>query len=169
VPEAKLYVRTRQIPLPSVTTDRVLRRADGDASNVRAVRLQAAVIASRALRLMTARVLPPARYWADGNPFSPSGPGPVAPGLAPSSTSGGGRRPLAMPDIVLPATTSLERNDLGGSPRDRFVIAMHKAIEPVGNARNDFDIFRDLSRRLGCGTSFAGRRTRPFDAPYLPK
>jgi anaerobic selenocysteine-containing dehydrogenase len=54
-------------------------------------------------------------------------------------------------DIVLPATTSLERNDLGGAPRDRFVIAMHKAIEPVGNARADFDIFRDLSRRLGCG------------------
>ncbi|MBV8239533.1 MAG: molybdopterin-dependent oxidoreductase, partial [Hyphomicrobiales bacterium] len=61
-------------------------------------------------------------------------------------------------DIVLPATTSLERNDLGGSPRDRFVIAMHKAIEPVGNARNDFDIFRDLSRRLGCEKSFVERR-----------
>ncbi|MBV8090178.1 MAG: molybdopterin-dependent oxidoreductase [Alphaproteobacteria bacterium] len=52
-------------------------------------------------------------------------------------------------DIVLPATTPLERNDLGGSPRDRFVITMHKAIEPVGNSRNDFDIFRDLSRLRG--------------------
>jgi biotin/methionine sulfoxide reductase len=61
-------------------------------------------------------------------------------------------------DIVLPATTSLERNDLGGSPRDRFVIAMHKAIEPVSNARNDFDVFRDLSRRLGCEGSFAEGR-----------
>jgi len=61
-------------------------------------------------------------------------------------------------DIVLPATTSLERNDLGGSPRDRFVIAMHKAIEPVGNARNDFDIFFDLSRQLGCEESFAEGR-----------
>jgi len=58
-------------------------------------------------------------------------------------------------DIVLPATTSLERNDLGGSPRDRFVIAMHNAIEPVGKARNDFDIFLDLSRRLGSEQSFA--------------
>ena len=48
-------------------------------------------------------------------------------------------------DIVLPATTSLERNDIGGAPRDRFVIAMHKAIDPVGEARNDFDIFRDLA------------------------
>jgi biotin/methionine sulfoxide reductase len=61
-------------------------------------------------------------------------------------------------DIVLPATTSLERNDLGGARRDRFVIAMHKAIEPVGDARNDFDIFLDLSRRLGCDESFAEGR-----------
>ncbi len=61
-------------------------------------------------------------------------------------------------DIVLPATTSLERNDFGGSPRDRFVIAMHKAIDPVGEARNDFDIFRGLARRLGCADAFAEGR-----------
>jgi molybdopterin guanine dinucleotide-containing S/N-oxide reductase-like protein len=46
-------------------------------------------------------------------------------------------------DIVLPATTSLERNDLGGAPRDRFVIAMHKAIEPVGNASTWLQKFAD--------------------------
>ncbi len=61
-------------------------------------------------------------------------------------------------DIVLPATTSLERNDIGGSPLDRFVIAMQHAIEPVGEARNDFDIFRDLARRLGCEDAFAEGR-----------
>jgi biotin/methionine sulfoxide reductase len=61
-------------------------------------------------------------------------------------------------DIVLPATTSLERNDIGGSPRDRFVIAMHRAIDPVGAARNDFDIFRELARRLGCEEEFAEGR-----------
>jgi biotin/methionine sulfoxide reductase len=61
-------------------------------------------------------------------------------------------------DIVLPATTSLERNDIGGSPRDRFVIAMHQAIDPIGVARNDFDIFYDLARRLGCGEEFAEGR-----------
>ncbi len=61
-------------------------------------------------------------------------------------------------DIVLPATTTLERNDLGCSPRDRFVIAMHKAIDPVGGARNDFDILRDLARRLGCEAAFAEGR-----------
>ncbi|HKS90085.1 MAG TPA: molybdopterin-dependent oxidoreductase [Stellaceae bacterium] len=61
-------------------------------------------------------------------------------------------------DIVLPATTSLERNDIGGSPRDRFVVAMHRAIEPVGEARHDFDIFRELARRLGCEGEFAEGR-----------
>ena len=61
-------------------------------------------------------------------------------------------------DIVLPATTSLERNDIGWPPRDRFVIAMHKAIEPVGEARDDFAIFRDLARRLGCEAAFTEGR-----------
>ncbi len=61
-------------------------------------------------------------------------------------------------DIVLPATTSLERNDIGGSRRDRFVIAMHQAIEPVGEARHDFDIFHALSRRIGCEATFAEGR-----------
>ena len=61
-------------------------------------------------------------------------------------------------DIVLPATTSLERNDLGGSPRDRFVIAMHRAIDPVGEARHDFDILREVASRLGCEAEFTENR-----------
>ncbi|MCB1739146.1 MAG: molybdopterin-dependent oxidoreductase, partial [Gammaproteobacteria bacterium] len=61
-------------------------------------------------------------------------------------------------DIVLPATTSLERNDIGASSRDRFIMAMHKAIEPVGEARNDFDIFRGLARRLGVEQAFTEGR-----------
>jgi biotin/methionine sulfoxide reductase len=61
-------------------------------------------------------------------------------------------------DIVLPATTTLERNDIGCSPRDRFVIAMHKAIDPVGAARDDFAIFLDLAQRLGCAERFAEGR-----------
>lgn len=52
-------------------------------------------------------------------------------------------------DIVLPATTSLERNDVGGSSRDPFILAMHQAIPPVGEARNDYEIFRQLAARLG--------------------
>ena len=61
-------------------------------------------------------------------------------------------------DIVLPATTTLERNDIGASSRDRFIMAMQKAIEPVGEARNDFDIFHDLARRLGFAEGFTEGR-----------
>ncbi len=61
-------------------------------------------------------------------------------------------------DIVLPATTTLERNDIGCAGRDRFVIAMQKAIDPVGQARDDFDIFRSLAERLGCVDAFTQGR-----------
>jgi biotin/methionine sulfoxide reductase len=61
-------------------------------------------------------------------------------------------------DIVLPATTTLERNDVGGSSRDPFILAMHRAIDPVGEARNDFDIFRSLAGRLGYETAFTEGR-----------
>jgi len=58
-------------------------------------------------------------------------------------------------DIVLPATTTLERNDIGGSSRDRFILAMHRAIAPVGEARNDFEIYRDLAARAGHEEAFS--------------
>jgi biotin/methionine sulfoxide reductase len=61
-------------------------------------------------------------------------------------------------DIVLPATTSLERNDIGGARRDKFIIAMQKAVDPVGQARNDFDIFSGLAERLGFAETFTQGR-----------
>jgi biotin/methionine sulfoxide reductase len=61
-------------------------------------------------------------------------------------------------DIVLPATTTLERNDIGCAARDRFVIAMQRAIAPVGEARDDFAIFADLARRLGREQTFTEGR-----------
>src|SRR6185295_9295547 len=61
-------------------------------------------------------------------------------------------------DIVLPATTPLERNDVGGSSRDPFVFAMHRAIDPLHEARNDFDIFRALAQRLGYEQTFTEGR-----------
>lgn len=63
-----------------------------------------------------------------------------------------------MADIVLPVTSSLERNDIGGSSRDRYVLAMHQAIAPQHQARNDFDIFADLAERLGYRDSFTEGR-----------
>jgi biotin/methionine sulfoxide reductase len=61
-------------------------------------------------------------------------------------------------DIVLPATTTLERNDLGASSRDRFILAMQQVVEPLGAARNDFDIFSDLAERLGFKEAFTAGR-----------
>lgn len=57
-------------------------------------------------------------------------------------------------DIVLPATTTLERNDIQASSSDRFLVAMHKAIEPTGGSRNDHDIFVGLAQRLGFAQVF---------------
>ena len=62
-------------------------------------------------------------------------------------------------DIVLPATTPLERNDIGGASRDPYIFAMHQAVQSVGEARNDFDIFAALAQRLKAGQTFTEGRT----------
>lgn len=61
-------------------------------------------------------------------------------------------------DIVLPATTTLERNDIGSCSKDRFVLAMHKAVEPYQQARHDYDIFVELADRFGTRPTFTGNR-----------
>ncbi|WP_156418014.1 molybdopterin-dependent oxidoreductase, partial [Aureimonas sp. AU4] len=62
-------------------------------------------------------------------------------------------------DIVFPATVAAEREDIGGSSRDPFILAMHKLVEPAGEARNDFAIFAGLAERLGSRDAFTGGRT----------
>ncbi|WP_321504463.1 trimethylamine-N-oxide reductase TorA [Breoghania sp.] len=54
-------------------------------------------------------------------------------------------------DIVLPATTSYERNDMEqiGSYSNSGIVAMKKVVEPIGEARNDFDIFAAICAKLG--------------------
>ncbi|MCR5942781.1 Asp-tRNA(Asn)/Glu-tRNA(Gln) amidotransferase GatCAB subunit C [Ochrobactrum sp. XJ1] len=65
-----------------------------------------------------------------------------------------------MADIVLPATTSLERRDLTYSSRDRFIMAMDQVIAPVGEARDDHAIFAGLADKLGFREAFTeGRNT----------
>jgi biotin/methionine sulfoxide reductase len=61
-------------------------------------------------------------------------------------------------DIVLPATITLERNDIGGSSRERYIIAMQKACEPLGQSRDDYDIFADIAERLDCKKFFTEER-----------
>ncbi|WP_236707374.1 molybdopterin-dependent oxidoreductase, partial [Escherichia albertii] len=52
-------------------------------------------------------------------------------------------------DIVLPATTSFERNDLTmtGDYSNQHLVPMKQVVPPRGEARNDFDIFAQLSER----------------------
>ena len=57
-------------------------------------------------------------------------------------------------DIVLPATTTLERNDFGSSPRTGSVVAMPKLLDPPGEARSDHDIFALVAARLGLADRF---------------
>ncbi len=54
-------------------------------------------------------------------------------------------------DIVLPATTSYERNDIEhiGDYSLKAILAMKKVVDPVFEARNDYDIFADIAERLG--------------------
>ena len=62
-------------------------------------------------------------------------------------------------DIVLPCTTTLERQDIGMNPRDPYVISMDKAIDAVGEARDDFHIFASIARRMGAENQFTEGRT----------
>jgi len=54
-------------------------------------------------------------------------------------------------DIVLPATSAYERNDLSavGDYSAIAIVAMKKIVEPLFEARNDYDIFADIAKRLG--------------------
>ncbi|MCP3913378.1 MAG: molybdopterin-dependent oxidoreductase [Actinomycetia bacterium] len=60
-------------------------------------------------------------------------------------------------DIVLPATTPLERNDLGGA--ETMLVAMKAAVAPVGEARHDYDICAAIAHRLGYGDEFTEGRS----------
>jgi biotin/methionine sulfoxide reductase len=62
-------------------------------------------------------------------------------------------------DIVLPVTTTLERNDIGQGVDDPILIAMHQVLPPVGEARDDYAVLADLAERLGYRDAFTQGRT----------
>ncbi len=61
-------------------------------------------------------------------------------------------------DIVFPATTPYEREDIGRSPLDDYLFHMPALIPPVGQARDDYAIFAGLAQRLGAGAAFTEGR-----------
>ena len=57
-------------------------------------------------------------------------------------------------DIVFPATTQFERSDIGWAKGDPYIFYMPQMISPVGLAKNDYDIFSELSGKLNCKEKF---------------
>ena len=89
-------------------------------------------------------------------------------------------------DIILPACTNFERWDIGEtcsasgysthsflSNNYRVITLQHKCIEPLGESKSDFEIFKQLASRLGMGAYFSEGTTelgwckRLFDSTDL--
>ena len=62
-------------------------------------------------------------------------------------------------DIVFPATTVLEREDLSMTHWEPLIVAMRQAVDPVGAARSDYEIFTGLAERLGFAEQYTEGRT----------
>ncbi|MGH6892614.1 MAG: molybdopterin-containing oxidoreductase family protein [Dongiaceae bacterium] len=56
----------------------------------------------------------------------------------------------AMADIVLPATTSLEHDDIYRRSGHTFLQVTRKVVEPYAEARTNHFVICELARRLGC-------------------
>ena len=91
-------------------------------------------------------------------------------------------------DIILPACTNFERNDIGewssvggyshhasSVCNHRVIVYQQKCIEPVGESKSDYQILTDLAERLGVkqeyteGNSEEDWIEKMFDASDLPK
>ena len=62
-------------------------------------------------------------------------------------------------DVVLPATTFLEREDIVFPAGGNYLLYSNRAVEPLGWARNDYAIFCELAGRLGLGGAFSEGRS----------
>ena len=71
-------------------------------------------------------------------------------------------------DIVFPATTSYEREDIGkANGGDNYIFHMPKLIDPVGESKNDYTIFSELSQKLGFHKEFTEGRNDDEWIEYL--
>ncbi|MGA2990370.1 MAG: nitrate reductase [Candidatus Korobacteraceae bacterium] len=59
-------------------------------------------------------------------------------------------RTTELADVVLPSALWAEKEGVYGCTERRYQL-LEKAVNPIGEARSDFDILRDLARRLGHG------------------
>jgi len=66
-------------------------------------------------------------------------------------------------DVVLPATTFLEREDIVFPAGGNYLLYSNRAVPPQGHARDDYDIFCELAERMGLGSAFSeGRCAREW-------
>jgi molybdopterin guanine dinucleotide-containing S/N-oxide reductase-like protein len=91
-------------------------------------------------------------------------------------------------DIIFPACTNFERLDIGewcnaggyvqhsfNWVNHRVITMQHKCIEPLGESKSDYQIFLDLSKRLGFSAMYSEGCTeydwcnRVFDGSDVPK
>jgi molybdopterin guanine dinucleotide-containing S/N-oxide reductase-like protein len=91
-------------------------------------------------------------------------------------------------DVILPACTQLERWDIGewangggyghhgqDQLNHRVIAIQHKCIEPLGESKSDYQIFWDITQRLGLGPYFSEGMTeldwckRVFESSDLPR
>ncbi|MEM7347800.1 MAG: molybdopterin-dependent oxidoreductase [Chloroflexota bacterium] len=61
-------------------------------------------------------------------------------------------------DIVLPANTGLERNDINFTLLDATISPNRQAVSSFGQSRSDFEIFLDLAKRLGVEEGYSEGR-----------
>ncbi|MBX7490995.1 molybdopterin guanine dinucleotide-containing S/N-oxide reductase [Helicobacter turcicus] len=77
-----------------------------------------------------------------------------------------------MADIVMPATSSYERDDITmvGDYSNMFIAPMKQAVLPVGESRDDYEIFSDLCRVYGKNVYNAftdnGKKAKDFIKEY---
>ncbi|MDP0929446.1 molybdopterin-dependent oxidoreductase [Paracoccus onubensis] len=62
-------------------------------------------------------------------------------------------------DIALPVSVATEREDIGYSSQEGFVVAMRKMRAPLGEARSDYAIFSDLAYAMGTEDEFTEGRS----------
>ena len=70
-------------------------------------------------------------------------------------------------DIVFPATTSYEREDIGWAQGDAYLFHMPQMISPVHESRNDYQIFSGVAERLGVSENFSEGRDSEQWQQYL--
>ncbi len=61
-------------------------------------------------------------------------------------------------DIVLPVAAPQERSDFGGGQTDNILVPMPKAVDPPGEARVEFEMYRELAKRFGTENVFCEGR-----------